>query len=777
MTIIYLAAAWLVGLWLASVTAASSQSWLVLGISSLGAALLLGRFRQPRAWLLGLAFLSLGAARYAAAQPNIDPGRVAYYNGREQVLVTGLVAGEPERNERDLQFHLRAETLALDDYNRQEVEGLVLVTTPLDPRIRYGTRLQAAGRLESPPQGTTFDYAAYLARRGINSAMNRPEITILAPNQGSPVYQNIYRLKDRARQTIDRLLPDPQGALLAGILLGDDSQLPAELADQFRTTGLTHIIAISGFNMAILAGILLALGRPLFGQRWSGWFALAGIALYTLLVGAGASVVRAAIMAGLFIIAARLLGRPTFAPAGLFTAAILMTLANPFTLWDVGFQLSFAATLGLMLYVGPWANWLENRLQGQTGPENGRQAARLVSEILLSTLAAMLLTLPLIMVHFGQLSLVSPLANLFALPAQPAVMTWGGLATVAGLFFEPMGQALAWVAWLFLTYTIGVVRLFARLPAAAVPVTFHPAAAFFSYGLIFSLTWLNRQSPEERRIQLGRLAPKKPWRLILAGGGLAAILALAFALSQPDGQLHVVFLDVGQGDATFIQTPGGRQILIDGGPHPTVLAARMGAQMPFWDRELDLVVATHSDGDHVGGLTAAFDHYRVGRLLTNGQEVVGDAYEALRQAAEANGTSIDEVRAGQTLILDEAVALEVLGPIQPPMDVGDNDSSAVLRLVYGDFSLLLTGDIGQAAESDLLASGREVQAVVYKAGHHGAKTSSSAAFLAAVSPQFIVISAGSGNRFGHPHPDVLQRAAEIGATVLRTDELNNIELI
>jgi competence protein ComEC len=154
-------------------------------------------------------------------------------------------------------------------------------------------------------------------------------------------------------------------------------------------------------------------------------------------------------MAAIFVVAARLMGRPTFAPAGLFTAALVMTLINPNILWDVGFQLSFAATLGLMLYVGPMSNWTSARLRPKIGSSNTRKVTRMFSEILFATMAAILVTLPIILYHFEQLSIVSPLANLFVLPAQPGVMVWGGLATLTGMAVPAAGQLIAWVAGCF----------------------------------------------------------------------------------------------------------------------------------------------------------------------------------------------------------------------------------------------------------------------------------------------------------------------------------------
>lgn len=781
MAIIYVGIAWLVGLGLGAVLKSPAWFWFVMGCCALATALLL-RHRPPVGlWLLVIGALCLGTARHSATTRSIDDGQIAFYNGREDVELVGVVKDEPRVNDRWQQIILEAEKIASPDDELQLVEGQVLVRTGRYPEIPYGARLQIQGRLDAPFDNPGFNQRDYWARQGIYSQIVPTQLEILSEGNGNPIKKVIFSVKGRARQTIRSMLPDPEGALLTGILLGDDSGLPPVLADQFRTTGLTHIIAISGFNIAILTGILLVVSKPFLGQRRSAWFVLLGITLYTILVGADAAVVRAAIMGALFVIAARLMGRPTFAPAGLFTAAILMTAINPFILWDIGFQLSFAATLGLMLYVGPVSQWTEARLQPSFGSEYARKVTQLSAEVLFATLAATLVTLPIILYHFGQLSLISPLANLFVLPAQPGVMTWGGLATLTGMVVPAVGQLLAWVAWLFLAWTISLVRFFASFSAAAVPLTISPAGFVAIYGLLFGLTWLVYQKPEKREELSGRLRQNLGWTTILFGAGIVAILATTWALSQPDGNLHVTFLDVGQGDATFIQTPSGRQILVDGGAYPTVLNEHLGRQIPFWDRDIDLIIATHPDADHVAGLPGVFDRYDVGRLITNGQQAQEAAYQALLTAAAGSNTPIHDCTAGEVIEIEDGVRLEVVNPTVGGrlLTAGghDNELSVAVRLVYQQFTLLLMGDAGQDAERAMLAVGRPLSAVVYKAGHHGSKSSSSADFLDSIRPLVVVISAGEGNRYGHPHEQVLQRAAEVGAAVLRTDELGTIEVI
>jgi competence protein ComEC len=541
---------------------------------------------------------------------------------------------------------------------------------------------------------------------------------------------------------------------------------------------MTHIIAISGFNIAILVGIVVWLGQPLMGRRAVFWFTLLVVALYSVLVGAGSSVLRAAVMGLLLMISLRFLGRRTFALAPLIVAGFVMTLAHPDALWDIGFQLSFAATLGILLYVSPASEWMHRQLAPRLGREATRQTMRIVSDLVIVTLAAQLLVLPLLVYHFESLSPISPLANLLILPVQPGVMTFGGLATLTGMVYAPVGQAIGWVAWLFLAYTTGMVSLLADIPWASVPVRLSPAVLLSYYVLVFCVTWLAYQRKERREVVIGYLRENIGAGAVLAAGGIVAILAVLWAFSLPDGNLRVAFLDVGQGDAILIQTPGGRQLLVDGGPQPALLAERVSEQMPFWDREVDLVVATHPDNDHVAGLPAIFERFRVDMLLTNGELLdVTPAYRVLLVEAQADGAEIHEAVIGERLDLGDGVMIEVLHPGEERNLENRNENSVSLRLTYGDFSLLLTGDSAEEAERAMVASGLALRALVFKAGHHGSNTSSNDFFLAAVRPQIVIVSAGIDNRYGHPHPEVLERAAAVGAQILRTDELGTIEVI
>ncbi len=247
MLLVYLVSAWFLGIWLASgFTAVPLPYWLAIGGAALIGALLLRR--QQTAALL-LACLSLGAfggARYTAVQPTITPAHIAYYNGETDITITGIVADEPDVRDRSINLRVAVEEIKLGDGTAVPVTGLIQARVFRFPPIPYGAQVRFSGGLETPPADGDFNYKDYLARQGVHSLMNLPRATVLAEGQGHPLYHAIYALKTRAQATIAQLLPNPQAALLTGILLGNDNGLPPDLQEDFRATGMTHIIAISG---------------------------------------------------------------------------------------------------------------------------------------------------------------------------------------------------------------------------------------------------------------------------------------------------------------------------------------------------------------------------------------------------------------------------------------------------------------------------------------------------------------------------------------------------
>ena len=412
--------------------------------------------RLPRMVLVILFFLT--AWRYAVYQPKITPEHAAYYNERGRVELTGVVVEDPDQRDTTINLTLEVESLRLLDENKmQEATGLVLVQTSSGGDWAYGDRLVVRGSLQTPSESGDFSYRDYLARKRILSLMAYVQVERTDTDAGNPLKAWLLDLRHSGYMTLTKLFSSPESDLLAGILLGLDEGLSPQLQEAFQRTGTTHIIAISGFNMAILAGLFSGITARLFGRKWGALAAILGITGYTVLVGAEAAVVRAAIMGALGVFGG-MFGRRQNGLNSLGLAALLMMFQNPNIPWDVGFQLSAAATLGLVLYAQPMEERFVALLAKRLPEERVQRWAGPVSEFFLFTIIAQWLTLPVMAYHFEGVSWLAVFVNPLILPAQSLVMILGGLAMLAGMVLPGLGQVMAVIALPFVSYTIRVVN-------------------------------------------------------------------------------------------------------------------------------------------------------------------------------------------------------------------------------------------------------------------------------------------------------------------------------
>lgn len=745
-------------------------AWLSLTIPvSLVALVGWGDRRWARWGAAALTGLLLGGLRMALAQPAIGSDHVAFYRDRAAtVTVQAVVIAEPERRSGDTRLRVRAEQVILGDGPPHDVHGLLLVHAPVYASVHYGDRLLLRGRMTTPPVFEDFSYRDYLARQGIYALIKDAETTVLASHQANPVMDLLLRFKAHAYTVLSSLLPDPEGALLAGILLGIETGIPEQVAEAFAATGTSHIIAISGFNLTLIAGVFAAAARRALAQRGETLLALAGVWLYVVLVGASAAVLRAGVMASLVVIAQHE-RRPVHGPTSLAAAVLFLSLFNPFVLWDIGFQLSFAATLGMMLYVAPLTRGTERLLARWTTPERAERAVAALSDVVIVTVAVQIATLGVTAYHFRTLSLITLPANLLILPLQLFVMAFGGLALLTALVWRPLGVPFAWIAWVFLTLTIRLVLWFARVPKAEIALGAVTGGAVLGYyALVGAVTWWLSRPVAQRRSLWERARGIKVNRWLLAGGLAVVVLVTAFVTTRPDGQLHVTVLDVGEGEAVYVRTPTGRQALIDGGAAgPNTLTA-LGRRMPFWDRTLDLVVLTAPVEGRVTGLVPVLERYDVVYVGYAPVPGAGAAYERWQAliAARPTGTH-GPLAAGDTWTLDTGVRLDVLWP--PPGAQGP----LVLRLTHGAVSILLPGEATTLVEDNLVATyGDALHSHALLIPRHGANTAASQPFLQAVAPEVAVISLADDET---PSGFVLARLMD--TPLYRTNRHGAIDLI
>jgi competence protein ComEC len=650
------------------------------------------------------------------------------------VIVEGVVVAEPDARDADINLRVEADHLLISNLPTsitRTVRGLVLVQTPPFTDYRYGDRVRAEGKLQTPTSTGDFDYREYLARQDVYSIMSRPRVGVLARDQDFAPLGWLYAFKARAKNVIVQILPEPQASLLTGIVLGDDSGVPKSLQEAFRITGTSHILAISGYNVTVLIGLMGLGAARLFGKRRAFYALAGGLLIYMVLVGASASVVRAVLM-GIALLLGERLGRQGIALNTLFAVAWLMTAIDPDWLWNVGFQLSFVAMLSLILYATPLQKAVEGWFAHKLPMRRVKPIMDVLSDALLVTLAAQIATIPLLTFYFKQFSFVSLLTNALVLPAQPGVMVSGGSALLAGLVWLPLGQALGWIAWLFLTWTTGIIELTARIPGAAVSLGNVSVWWIVGYyAVLAAVTWWLKQPADARpnlRQILGRIKPHVTRRNIFIATGTVAVLI-----------------------AVFIVTPQGRQVLVDGGPAPSVILDQLARHMPFWDRSLDLIIATSSDADHLAGLVAVLERYQVGAILAHEWPAKSPAVARWSQLVIERRPLRIPPQAGTLFKIEPGIEMTLLHPeAEAAASLSSNDASLVTRLTFGTVSFLFTGDVEAVGEEMLIQSGRIQSTTVLKAAHHGSKTSSSPDFLSLADPLVIVISVSAGNTFGHP---------------------------
>ncbi|MGZ6268320.1 MAG: ComEC/Rec2 family competence protein [Candidatus Limnocylindrales bacterium] len=659
---------------------------------------------------------------------------------------------------------------------------------PVYPRLIVGDMVVWSGRVRPLADG---EYDRYLAAQGISATCEATDLTLVSHDDST--LGHLEAIRQASGDALQKVLPEPEGGLATAILIGLRDRVDRGLAADFTTAGVSHIVAISGWNIAIVAATVAASLRGFVGRRRRAAVTIGAIVAYTLFAGASPSVVRAALMSGVALLAVES-GRGSRVVVSLAWAISVMLLLDPGIVGDVGFQLSAAATAGLVA----WGTPLAQRI--------GKRFPRLPSglrDTLGLSLAAQASTLPIVLLTFGRLSLIAPAANLVAVPLVPPVMAAGAVAFVAGWLAVAgapvwMTGLLAMPGQLLLAALVAVVRLAASVPGAneTLPFPANVAAAATAGLLLLRMDRALRGSGSarvrERKPAMGTGStgdprgprPRRGQQWALAGAAFFIVAAGSVVAARPDGSIHVIVLDVGQGDSILLEGDRGSRVLVDGGPDANALMAALDRYVPSWDRHLDAIVLTHPHDDHVAGLVAVVERYRVDRAFESGWPAKTPVYESWKAALSSSGLRAERLSTGQTLRLDDAT-LRVLWPDDGTTRPGGldptatenrktNDASIVLLGDYEGRRFLLTGDVEDDVDPVLIARGLSGVDML-KVAHHGSATASSDDLLAAVHPSVAVVSVGANNRYGHPNAGTMTRIRAHSRTALRTDQSGTVE--
>jgi competence protein ComEC len=706
---------------------------LALGAAALAPCALF--LRVGRAALLGAAVLVagwwLGSLRLEALDRSVlaqEFGRVA----QARLVVTGPARSSP--------FDVRVPVRVLR-FGIESVDERARLDLPRGRAPPQGAMLETVVEVRRPrgPDPDGFDESSYLRRQGIHVVLSAHDYRIVGRRGG------IGGVSDSLRAFVSRgLAPGVEGerrAVIAGIILGEDEGIAPELRDSFRASGLYHLLAVSGQNVAyVMAGAILAawlLGLPrLVGEVG----ALLAIAAYVLAVGWQPSVVRAGV-AGVMVSLAWLCARGRDRWYFLLLGAVVLLAWSPYSLLDVGFQLSFAAVAAIFVLVPR----LDARLEGYPVP------ARLAPVLTVSA-ACGAVTAPILMAQFGKVPLYSIPSNALAAPVVAPILGLALACSVLHPVIPSAAAALAWVNGCLAAYLSAVARLFGGLPHAQVASW----KALLALAGIAAVAFL-----------LARLPPPRGRRAVVLALALALVL-LGWTLRpetprEPPNGLRISFLDVGQGDGALIEVPEGA-ILVDEGPpeaHVDEQLRRLGV------RSLAAIVLTHPQRDHVGGAPDVLRHERVGFVLDPGIRSESADERAALAAAHARQVRVVLARSGETFRLGRLVVRVLWPEHEPPPGQDPNDSAIVILASYGATDALFTAD----AESNVTLPLDLPAVEILKVAHHGSEDDGLAALLDILRPSVAVISVGKHNDYGHPAPSTLATLDGFsGLSLYRTDE-------
>ena len=814
--------------------------------------LMLWRRRVAVAWALALAaWAATGAAAASIQRTRITPNSVPQMIAAGRLDTSsalrwqGRLLSDPADRPWGREYLIDLEQVEVSGATMPVRGGLRLTLYGDRPEggdiadLRAGDRVEALAKAQLPRNFNdpgAFDRKTYLASQGIDltGSLRSAKLLTLIDRPAPGGRQRLERMHGALLARIDELFANrpESAALLRAMLLGDRSFINTSTVVAFQKTAAYHILVVAGLHTGALVLFLLWFCRRLrFGIAPTILITLAGLAAYVGVVEDRPPILRAALMASIYLLA-----RPFFRRVDLLNtvalAGLCLLLWNPAYVADSGFQLSFLAAGVIAVLAVPWmerttapylaglghlgdvtrdvihppkiaqfrieartaAQWLAARLPR---PMAGRSLAFITAptrfllrlcELFALSAAIQLGMLPLLAQDFHRVSISGPVGNIPAVLLTGAIVPLGFLCLSLSFIWVRGANILARVlSWLTLLL-LQTVQWFSRLPHCSYRIPGPPVwlvvAFFIALGLFAGI---GRGVVAQRRGRVARrkLPPRTTWQEWLAGCAVAAaallIASYPFAPSLARGKLQATVLDVGQGDSIFVSFPDGQTMLVDGGGlegsewiKGMRSAPDVGEEVvsPYlWSRgikRLDVVALTHAHEDHLGGLLSVIENFHVGQLWIGRDENTPEFAALLREAKE-RGIPLIHKTEGDELAWGNVRGKVLWPPVEDPVNQASNDDSLVMRIGDGATNFLLTGDIEQPEEKQILAEGEPLSSVFLKVPHHGSKTSSTEPFLAAVQPRVAVVSVGLNNVYGHPSESIVQRYAEDGIRLLRTD--------
>ena len=677
---------------------------------------------------------------------------------------------------------------------------------------KFGNIVEITGTYEEPSTARNykgFDYRQYLKSRNIYGTIDCEKYEIIATNKINVASNIVNYVQNNIKENMFNILDEEQSALCVGILIGDREKISDITEDNFKKSNLTHMLAVSGSHITyIIVALTTILSKT--NRKFSLIITILFLLFFTVLTGFTASVLRASIM-GIITLLASILHRKSDTINNLGISSIIILIYNPYLLVDAGFLLSYAGTIGIILFSKKISNGISiivNKINPnllnieQNNNSKILSVKSIIEKIILYvnsslsvTLSANIVIIPVMAYMFSTISFTFWISNILAGPVMEVVTIFGFIVYFISIAFPILAQFLGIALNLLLTVLLKIAEISSKIPGASIyiktPSIYMCVIYYLIIYILFNMQAIKQIIRKKAIFRLYAIKAKKQRKNILVIAILFTILVNSI-IYVTDKNIKIYFVDVGQGDCTLIQTSGRKNVLIDGGGSEFgSFDVGKSTLLPYLlDRgitKIDYMMISHFDSDHIGGLFYIMENLRVDNIIISKQ---GESSENLKKFIEIlqsnirgskNKTNVILVKKGDNIKIDNTSYFEILFPEEELINDNIlNNNSIVAKFVSNNFKMLFTGDIEEIAENrlcELYKSTNKLQADIIKVAHHGSKTSSTLNFLELVKPKIALIGVGENNNFGHPNDAVLKRIKDLGAHIYRTDQMGEISIV
>ena len=711
-----------------------------------------------------------------------------YKDGEELTLIAVVDSNKEEKEYKDT-YQIKTEN--------KDTNLILSVNKNKDIDLEYGDKILIKGEFAEPSESRNyggFDYKEYLKSIGIHGTIKADSIEVLAKNSNNPIFTFANNINLKIKENINRLIPEKYSAIFTGLILGDTSKVEEEVNDNFKIANISHVLAISGMHITyIVIGIELLLKRGI-GKRKTRIITIIILVMYMFITGFMPSVVRSSIM-GIIMLISKLIHRKNDIWTSISLSLLILLIYNPFLILNVGLQLSYLGTIGIVCFNKNVYNFLR-KLKIRNKKIKYRINRKFIlfmdkiKEILSVTLSAQIVILPILLFNFNILGIYFFISNILVSVIIGPIIIVGFVCILISFISIEIAKILSIFMSVGIQILISISEI-SHLPFSKIYIPTPKVwqiVIYYICVIVINKIYIsfNLKEPDFTSIRIRNLVALLKFKFRQNKNKVLKVLIvfvlLVFILNTIPQKLKIHFVDVGQGDCTFITTPQNKTILIDGGGSMSEeYDVGKSTLLPYiLDRgytKLDYVFISHFDQDHSLGCAKIIENLTVSNLVLTKQLEENDIYKHIVSIAKQKKINLIYVKAGDVITVN-GVKIKILHPQEKLIAENSiNNNSIVFKLEYKSFSILFTGDIENIAEEVILSKNINLKADILKVAHHGSKTSSSQRFIEAVSPKIALIGVGKNNMFGHPNREVIERLQSYGTKIYRTDECGEISIM